>query len=236
MSLDGVRSLIARAAILLDFDGTLAPIVPEPEDARPWPGVEEVLADLAERAGLVAIISGRPEAFIRDVLDVRKVEVIGLYGLEGAPPLDASIKADVRALAASEVGARVEDKGVSLSVHVRGAPDPDAAAARLRGPVADIAARHGLATFDGKRVIELAPPGARKGGVVRQLVARVDPAAAMYAGDDLEDREAYAALDILAGPTCRIAVLGTETPEELRSAADVWVEGPPGLLEVLRTL
>ena len=71
---------------------------------------------------------------------------------------------------------------------------------------------------------------------MRQLIARTDPQAAVYAGDDLEDREAFSALDELAGPTCRIAVLGAETPEELRGAADVLVEGPPGLLEVLRTL
>ncbi|MEP6757818.1 MAG: trehalose-phosphatase [Actinomycetota bacterium] len=236
MSLDAVRSMLSRVAILLDFDGTLAPIVPEPEDARPSPGVVEVLADLAERAGLVAIISGRPEAFIRDVLEVSKVEVIGLYGLEGAPALDPVITADIQTLVAGEEGARVEDKGVSLSVHVRGAPDPDATAARLRGPVAVLAARHGLTVFEGKRVIELAPPGARKGGVVRQIMVRMDPAGAVYAGDDLEDREAYAALDALNGPTCRIAVLGAGTPDELRLAADLLVEGPPGLLEVLRTL
>jgi len=220
----------------MDFDGTLAPIVPEPEDARPWPGVVDVLTDLSERAGLVAIVSGRPEAFIRDVLDVPRMEVVGLYGLEGAPPIEPAIKAAVRVLAATENGARVEDKGVSLSIHVRGAADPDAAAARLRGPVTALATRHGLVAFEGKRVIELAPPGTRKGGVVRQLIARADPQAAVYAGDDLEDREAYASLDELVGPTCRIAVLGAETPEELRSAADVLVEGPAGLLEVLRTL
>lgn len=236
MSLEDVRRRLSRAAILLDFDGTLAPIVPEPEDARPWPGVADVLADLSQRAGLVAIISGRPEAFIRDVLDAQGVDVVGLYGLEGAPPIDPALAADVRALAATEHGAKVEDKGVSLSIHVRGAADPDAAAARLRGPVADLATRYGLVAFEGKRVIELAPPGARKGGVVRKLIARADPGAAVYAGDDLEDREAFAALDELTGPTCRIAVLGAETPEELRGAADLLVEGPSGLIEVLRTL
>ena len=236
MSLEQVRAVLDRAAILLDFDGTLAAIVPEPEDARPWAGVADTLAALVERAALVAIITGRPEAFIRDVLDVHKVEVIGLYGLEGAPPLDPSVKAAVRALAEAEDGARVEDKGVSLSVHVRGAPDPDEAMGRLRGPFAALATQRGLAAFEGKQVIELAPPGARKGGVVRQLIVRVDPAAAVYAGDDLEDREAFAALDALAGPACRIAVLGPETPEELRLAADLLVEGPAGLLEVLRAL
>ena len=235
MNLDAVRARLAGAAILLDFDGTLAPIVPEPEDARPWPGIAEVLSDLVQRARLVAVISGRPEAFIRSVLDVRTLEVIGLYGLKGASPLDPAIKAEVTRLAATEEGARVEDKVVSMSVHVRGAPDPDAAAARLRDPMFEIATRFGLAAFEGKRVLELAPPGARKGGVVRQLLARAEPEAALYAGDDLEDREAFDALDALDA-ACRIAVVGVETPEALRGAADVLVEGPPGLLEALRSL
>ena len=236
MSLDEIRARLERAAILLDFDGTLAPIVPEPEDARPWPGVAEVLADLVDRAGLVAIVSGRPEAFIRGVLDVAKLEVIGLYGLEGAPPLGPEIHAAVSALVAGEVGVRIEDKRVSLSVHVRGAPDPDTAMARLRPAIAELAERNGLTAFEGKRVIELAPPGSRKGAAVRQLVTRGEPTAAIYAGDDLEDREAFAALDRLGIPACRVAVLGAETPQELRAAADVLVEGPPGLLELLGSL
>jgi trehalose-phosphatase len=135
----------------------------------------------------------------------------------------------LRSLAATEDGARIE-QGVSVSVHVRGAPDPEAATARLRGPAREIATRFGLAMFEGKRVIELAPPGARKGGVVRQLLVRVEPEAALYAGDDLEDGEAFRALDELDGPTCRVAVTGVESPEELLRAADLLVEGPPGLL------
>ena len=129
MSLDEVRARLSGAAIMLDFDGSLAPIVPEPEDAYPWPGVAEVLADLVDRAALVAIVTGRPESFIRGVLDVPKLEVIGLYGLEGAAPLGPDVSEALRSLAATEPGARIEHKGVSVSVHVRGAPDPEAATA-----------------------------------------------------------------------------------------------------------
>lgn len=236
MSLDEVRVRLSAAAIMLDFDGSLAPIVPEPEDAYPWPGVAEVLSDLVGRAALVAIVTGRPESFVRGVLDVPRLEVVGLYGLEGAAPLGADVSEALRSLAATEPGARIEHKGVSVSVHVRGAPDPEAASARLRGRAREIATRFGLAMFEGKRVIELAPPGARKGGVVRQLLVRTEPDAAMYAGDDLEDGEAFRALDELDGPTCRVAVTGAESPEELLRAADLLVEGPPGLLELLRTL
>jgi trehalose 6-phosphate phosphatase len=236
VSLDDVRVRLGQAAILLDFDGTLAPIVPEPEDARPWPGIGDALQELADRAGMVAIISGRPEAFIRRVLDVPKVEVVGLYGLEGAPTLAPEIVETVSRLAAAEVGARIEDKRVSVTVHVRGATDPEASMRRLRPAIEELAARNSLTAFEGKRVIELAPPGSRKGAVVTQLATRAEPAAAIYAGDDLEDREAFEALDPLGIPACRIAVLGAETPEELRRAADVLVEGPPGLLDLLRTL
>jgi trehalose 6-phosphate phosphatase len=236
VSLEDVRSRLDRSAILLDFDGTLAPIVPEPADARPLPGADDILRDLGNRAGMVAIVSGRPEAFVRSVLDVPKVEVVGLYGLEGAPPLGTGVLEEVAGLAASEEGTRLEDKRVSVSVHVRGAPDPDAAMERLWPKIADLADRTGLTAFEGKRVIELAPPGSRKGGVVTQLATRAEPAAALYAGDDLEDREAFDALSRLAVPVCRIAVVSAETPEELRVAADVLVEGPLGLLDLLRSL
>ena len=91
MSLEDVRVRLSEAAVMLDFDGTLAPIVPEPEDAYPWPGVAEVLSDLVGRAALVAIVTGRPESFVRGVLDVPKLEVVGLYGLEGAAPLGADV-------------------------------------------------------------------------------------------------------------------------------------------------
>ena len=236
MTLEEVRARLGEAAILLDFDGTLAPIVPKPEDARPLPEVAEVLAVLVERAKLVAVITGRPEPFIRRVLDVQKLEVVGLYGFDGARGLDPQVLAAVSALAEREPGARVEDKGVSVAVHVRGAPDPDAAAGRLRGQLNSLATLHDLAAFEGKRVIELGPRGARKSAAVRQLVSRVEPGAALYAGDDLEDLEAFKALGELDVPIARIAVVTSETPEGLPAAADVTVEGPAGLVFLLSEL
>jgi trehalose 6-phosphate phosphatase len=236
MSFEEVRAHLARAAILLDFDGTLAPIVADPAAARPLPEVAGVLGGLAERAALVAVISGRPEAFIRSVLDAPRVEIVGLYGLADAPPLARSVLDAVHAAAASEPGAEVEDKGVSVAVHVRRTVDPGAAADRLRPAIAAIAAANGLTAFEGKRVIELAPPGSRKRAAVSRLLERVRPAAALYAGDDAEDAEAFAALDDAGIPVCRIVVRGSETPERLIEIADVDVEGPVALLDILRTL
>lgn len=236
MSLEDVRAHLAGAAILLDFDGTLAPIVADPAAARPAPEAAAVLRDLSRRTALVAIITGRPESFVRSVLDVPQLEVVGLYGLGASPPLDRGVVEAVDNLTAAVPGAEVEDKGVSVAVHVRRAADPDAAAADLRPALEVVAEAHGLTVFEGKRVIELAPPGSRKAAVVQQLIARVRPEAALYAGDDAEDLEAFASLADAKVPMCRVAVTGSGTPERLIEVADVHVDGPEVLVGLLRTL
>jgi len=236
MSLAAVSAHLAEAAILLDFDGTLAPIVDDPAAARPLPDAVPVLTDLGRRAGAVAVISGRPEAFIREVLDVPQLEVVGLYGLSGMPPLDGAVRDALRRVVSRESGTELEDKGVSIAVHTRQAADPDGALARVREPVRSLAASHGLTAFEGKLVIEVSPPGARKGGAVQQLLERLRPSAALYAGDDLQDLEAFEALDRSGIEACRVAVVGSGTPERLVEVADVEVQGPLGLLELLRAL
>jgi trehalose 6-phosphate phosphatase len=234
VSLQGVRDRLARAAIVLDFDGTLAPIVARPEDARPLPGVAEALVELVPRVRRLAVVTGRPTAFVRERLPVEGLEVVGLYGLEGMPPLPDELVAAVRDAAATEPGATLEHKRSTVAVHVRGAPDPDAAEWRLRPRLSAIAGPAGLALLTGKRVLELAPPGGGKGAAVRRITEDAD--AVLVAGDDLADVEAFAALDGSDAVVCRVAVLGVETPEELRLRADVGVDGPEGLLELLRSL
>jgi trehalose 6-phosphate phosphatase len=236
MSLAGVSARLADAAILLDFDGSLAPIVEDPATARPLLEATPVLTDLCGRARAVAVITGRPEAFVREVLDVPQLEVVGLYGLSAMPPLGDDVRHAIAAIAEGEPGAAVEDKGVSIVVHTRRAPDPVAALARVSGPVRALAASHGLTSFEGKLVIEVAPPGARKGGAVQQLLDRLTPAAALYAGDDVQDLEAFDALEQSGIESCRVAVVGSGTPERLIEIADVQVRGPLGLLELLRAL
>jgi trehalose 6-phosphate phosphatase len=144
------------------------------------------------------------------------------------------VRASVFEAAASEPGAYVEDKGLAIAVHVRNAPDPEAAEMRLRVRLAPIATDGGLALLEGKRVLELAPPGGGKGAVVRRLVRGAE--AALVAGDDLADLDAFAALDDLDVVVCRVAVLGLESPDELRMRADVAVDGPEGLVVLLRSL
>jgi trehalose 6-phosphate phosphatase len=236
VSLDEVRERLSSAAILLDFDGTLAPIVAEPSAARPVPEAAPVLQDLCGRAAVVAVITGRPEGFVRSVLDVQPLEVIGLYGLGASPQLDGSVLSAVDDLTAPLPGVEVEDKGVSVAIHVRRAADPDVAAHALLPALRALAEAHGLTLLEGKQVIELAPPGARKGAVVHHLLARVSPDAALYAGDDAEDLEAFTALETAELPMCRVAVTASGTPERLIEVADVQVEGPVALVELLRTL
>jgi trehalose 6-phosphate phosphatase len=236
MSLAAVAAHLADAAILLDFDGTLAPIVEDPAMARPLPEAVPVLRDLCRRAGAVAVITGRPEPFVRAVLDVPQLEVVGLYGLSAMPSLGDDVREALAEVVVAEPGVELEDKGVSIALHTRRTPDPDAALARIREPVAAVAALHGLTAFEGKLVIEVAPPGARKGGAVQQLLERLRPPAALYAGDDLQDLEAFDALEGSGIESCRVVVVASGTPERLIEVADVEVDGPLGLLELLRSL
>jgi len=187
VSLNEIRSRLRGATILLDFDGTLAPIVERPEDARPLPGTAAMLAGLRPRVRRLAIVTGRPAAFVEASLP--GIEVAGLYGAQGAPPIDPTVRAAVAGLASGEPGARVEDKGAALAVHIRQSADPGAVAARLRRPLADVAASAGLRFLEGKRVLELAAGGSDKGEVVRRLARGAD--ALLVAGDDLPDLAAF---------------------------------------------
>lgn len=235
MSLEAVRTRLARAAVIVDFDGTLAPIVERPEDARPLPGAAEVLAGLAARVARLAVVTGRPSAFVREHLP--GVEVIGLYGAEDAPPVDAATRDALATLAVGEPGATLEDKGAAIAIHVREAPDPPAALTRLEPAVRDIAGRAGLVVRPGKLVWDLTPPGTGKAGAALRVAAGAQ--AVLIAGDDDADAAAFDAVAALRPSgvvVCRVAVAGPEVPQQLTAAADLVVEGPEGLLGVLRGL
>ena len=238
------RDGLAEAVVLLDFDGTLAPIVARPEEARPVAGAGDVIAALVRRVAAVWIVTGRPSATIRELLGpIEGLRIAGLYGFEGAAAVPTSVLRDVESVAGTLPGAQVEEKGPSVAVHFRNADDPDAAGASLRPALGAVATRHGFRVLSGKRVWELVPAGAGgKGDVVGTILEERRPPAALYAGDDVADLEAFEALDRYAEGTDRsvfvrkIAVLGDETPVALREAADVVVEGPAGVIEMLRAL
>ena len=238
-----------ESAVLSDFDGTLAPIVPDPETARPLAEAPGVLAALAARFGVVAVVSGRPAPFLARHLagagpDVRFYGGYGIEWIAGgelrrAPEAEPWTAVVAEVLAAARAGAPaglgLEDKGYALTLHWRQAPETGAWAGDF---ARDQAARHGLALQPGRRAVELRPPvGPDKGTVVEQLAS--GRRAALFAGDDAGDLPAFDALDRLDGTgvrTVRLAVADSESPGELLSRADVVVDGPRRALAVLAAL
>jgi trehalose 6-phosphate phosphatase len=222
-----------RAAILLDVDGTLAPIVERPEDARVPEETRIELARLAESYALVACVSGRPGAEVRRIVGVDGVTVVGEHGLELAP--EAAAWADRVAEFADGVDWPAERKPLSLSFHFRRADDEEAARAYLTR-VADAAADAGLRPRWGRMVLEVRPPvAADKGTAVRTLVERAPVTAGLYAGDDTTDIDGFQGLDGL-DIAVRVAVDSGEAPPALLAAADLVVDGTAGVLELLRRL
>lgn len=235
------RTWEGRAGVLLDFDGTLSPIVAKPELARIRDGARDAIARLVGRYAVVAIVSGRTGDQLRDLVGVDGVRLAALYGLaEEATPLSSSVLDEVRHVAGGVQGARVEPKGGSVAVHYRAAEDAATAQGALATGLAAIAEAAGLELLPGKMVIELVPAGRPlKDGAVERIVEEERLDAVLYAGDDVADLRAFEALDRLAERgvrTVKVAVHGRETPEALSDAADVVVDGPAGLVTLLRGL
>jgi trehalose 6-phosphate phosphatase len=224
----------ARAAILLDVDGALAPIVPRPEDARVPPETQAELRRLHGRYALVACVSGRAGGDARRVVGVDELVYVGNHGLE----LDPSADTWTERLSRFMTGVAwpdVEDKGLTVSLHYRNSADQEAARAGLEQIAARARAAGFVARF-GRKVLELLPPiQANKGTAVRRLLAERHLDRALYAGDDTTDLDAFRALEPLE-LGIRIAVASPEGPRELVEAADVVVNGPAELLELLRGL
>ncbi|HXQ86782.1 MAG TPA: trehalose-phosphatase [Gaiella sp.] len=233
---DPLRLLAAepeRAAVLLDVDGTLAPIVARPQDAYVPEETRGELARLAGRYALVACVSGRPRSEVERMVGVAGVAVVGEHGLELAP--EAAAWADRVAEFARGVDWPAERKPLSVSFHFRRADDQDAARAYLTR-VADAAEAEGLVPRWGRMVLEVRPPvAADKGTAVRTLVTRAGVRRALYAGDDRTDLDAFHGLEGLELGV-RVAVGSAEAPPELLAAADLVVDGTDGVLGLLRRL
>ena len=257
---DGAAGLAAivenprRALIALDFDGTLAPIVSEPAAARPHPDVLPALRRLATAVGTLAIITGRPAPAAVELggfADVPGLIVIGHHGFERweagqltsppPPPGAAAARArlpEVLAAARAPDGTWVEDKGHALVVHVRRAADPQAALALLTGPLAELAAAAGLDAKPGRLVIELRPRGIDKGTALTALIAERDPAAVLFAGDDLGDLPAFDAVRAArAHGRAGVAVYSaSDEVTALAAHADLVLDGPKEVAALLAAL
>jgi trehalose 6-phosphate phosphatase len=224
----------ARAAILLDVDGALAPIVPRPEDARVPPATQAELRRLHGRYALVGCVSGRAGADARQVVGVPELAYVGNHGLELDPAADAWTER-LAAFMDGVAWTEVEDKGLTVSLHYRNAADQEAARTELEQIAARARAAGFVARF-GRKVLELLPPiEANKGTAVAGLLAGRGLQRALYAGDDTTDLDAFRALDPLELGV-RVAVASPEGPPQLEEAADLVVDGPTGLLELIRHL
>ncbi|MEU2156527.1 trehalose-phosphatase [Streptomyces sp. NPDC019396] len=244
--------------VALDFDGTLAEIVPDPEQARAHPGAVPALSALSPRVASVAVLTGRPAGVavryggFAGVPGLEHLVVLGHYGAERwdavsgevhAPAPDPGVDAvraelpGVLAAVGAREGTWIEDKGRAVAVHTRRADDPEGAFEALRAPIAELAARHGLIVEPGRLVLEVRPPGVDKGVALTEYVQEKRAGAVLYAGDDLGDLAAYAAVEKLRsdGVPGLLLASGTEVPA-LAERADLVLSGPAALVGFLAAL
>ena len=255
--LDPLRADPAHAAVLLDVDGTLAPIVRHADDATVPEATRTLLIAVAKRFGVVACVTGRRAADARRIVSIGSISYLGNHGSEvlraGAvrPEVDREMQEWVRRVQAfagealdeslARKRVRLEDKGAIVAFHWRGAPDEGTAEQAVR----DVAARAeaaGLHTHWGRKVLEVRPPVSfDKGKGIRALLSGTDVSAALYAGDDATDLDAFRALTGLAAAgeletVVRVGVHSDEGPPEVDDEADVTVEGPGGVRHLLDAL
>jgi trehalose 6-phosphate phosphatase len=253
----------ATAVVGLDFDGTLAPIVDDPDTAHIHPDAPEVLMELAGVVRAVAVITGRPARKVlalggldevgQEIGDTgRELFVFGQYGYERwsstqrrvvspRPPqgLSGFLRDLPRVLRESDAAeAFVEDKGLAIAVHTRRLDDPTAAYDRRQPRLRDLAERYGLVEEPGRNVIEVRSPGMDKGLVVRRLAEEVKAQGFLFAGDDLGDVEAFEAVAELRERGLPTLLVCSASHEEsvLQELSDVVVPGPDGVLDLLRRL
>jgi trehalose 6-phosphate phosphatase len=252
--LEPLRADPARAAILLDIDGTLAPIVRHPSDAAVPEPTRRLLIAISKLYGFVACVSGRPAAVARQIVSIGSIAYIGNHGSELLRPASReTIVADdvaawtgrvqafasrVDTLELQQLRVRREDKGAIVAFHWRGAPDERAALAAVSA-IERAATDAGLEPHHGRKVLEIRPPvPINKGNGVRWVLAEESPAAALYVGDDVTDIDAFAGVRSVVGDegaVC-IGVRSEETPRELEDAADGMVVGTRGVAELLAAL
>jgi trehalose 6-phosphate phosphatase len=247
-----LRAALSSALVAVDFDGTLAPISPHPDDARPLAGADQILRDVRATGATVAVVTGRSVASLLRVSSFGSVPGIVIYGTHGAerwqagelrapapPPGLNELRLSLPGLLTS-IGPDlwIEDKGLSLVIHARLTADPELALEILRAPVGQAAMASGLGVRPGKEVLEICIPGIDKGTAIRELVSE-DPAGAFYAGDDLGDLPAIHEVNAWAErsgrPTLTVAVNpGGSGP--IAEQADVTVPDPQGLMSLLRQI
>lgn len=256
-ALEPIRSDPAHAAVLLDIDGTLAPIVRHAADAHVPEATRSLLIEVSRRYRVVGCVSGRRASTARQIVAIGTIAYVGNHGGEllraGAtrPEVDPELEAwaaRVREFAAradtaerQRLRVRSEDKDAIAAFHWRGAPDEDAAA-QAAHEIARDAEQHGFVVHWGRKVLEVRPPVTLDKGIgIRALLHASSVSAALYVGDDGTDLDAFRSLreladaGELASALC-VAVSSDEAPPELAREADAVVDGPGGVRGLLEAL
>jgi len=247
-----------RALVAFDYDGTLAPIVDDPALAVPHPDVLRSLGRLAEHVRLVAVVTGRPARVAAEigglgtVAGLERLVVMGHYGNErwdaatgslqtiDAPPgLDRArqeLPVLLDSLGLAE--AHVEDKGLSVVVHVRRMPDPPQAFARMEQPLRALAEGHHLVAEQGRLAMELRTGGADKGSALGALVEEYAARSVVFTGDDLGDLAAFDEVDRLRaqGLPGLLVCSGSAEVRVVAERADLVVDGPEGVAQFVADL
>ncbi|MDT5363140.1 MAG: trehalose 6-phosphate phosphatase [Mycobacterium sp.] len=239
---DLLRALDAAAAtprllVASDFDGTLAPIVNNPADARPLPGAADALIALAgQPSTTVALVSGRALSTLRELSSIPPpVHLVGSHGAEFdsgfSHDIDREllerITAELTAIAANRPGVIVEPKPASVALHVRNAGAADGRAA-LDAALAAAQAWDAELT-EGKAVLEFAVISTDKGEAIDIIRDRDDATAVVFFGDDVTDEKAFRRMrdgdvGVKVGPGDTLARFRVETPEDVETALTYLLE------------
>lgn len=205
-----------RWALFVDVDGTLVAIADRPDHVRVENSLKALLQRLGTRlGGALAVITGRRIADIDRLFEPLRLAVSGVHGAErrdaagrwhdAGPVVSlAGLLPPIEAFARSHDGILVEDKGASLAVHYRQAPDAEPG---LRVLIAELVeGRPGLRAIDGKRVIELRPRGFDKGRAIGAFMDEPPFAGRrpVFIGDDVTDEDGFAAVEAMDGMTIRV--------------------------------
>ncbi len=258
-SLAPLRVNPRSSAILLDIDGTLAPIVENAADAHVPQSTRQLITAVANRYRMVACVSGRRASEARAMVGVGTISYLGSHGVEllragwTEAVLDPGVAEWVRRIRdfgreadtadTRKLRVRLEDKAAIVAFHWRGAPDEDAARSAVDA-IARRAEAAGLRTHWGRKVLEVRPPVKMdKGAGIRRLLEDTDAGieSALYVGDDSTDLDAFRALSELVAEgrlarAVRVGVRSDEGPSAIAGDADVVVDGTDGVSALLSLL